>query len=145
MDVLGVAVGEEFLLGQLGVALDLMDGGDDTGVLDDGLDLVKGQRERLLHAMKGEPRISLTCSAVKFETPMVLTLDLGSFVMAVKKPIVSANAIYAGVFRGFQFVHIPFQVSEMETPLSSATSSLLSDSVGKRASPVGKATGQWMR
>jgi hypothetical protein len=75
---------------------------------------------------------------------MVLALDLGSFVMAGKKSSVPVRS-HAGVFQGCQIVHIPFQVSEMETPSSRATSSLLSDFVGKRTSPLGKATGQWMR
>jgi hypothetical protein len=57
VDVLGVAVGEEVLLGQLGVALDLVDGGDDTGVLDDGLDLEKVSEKATSCVDEGELRM----------------------------------------------------------------------------------------
>jgi hypothetical protein len=57
---------------------------------------------------------------VKLETPMVRALDLGSLVMAS-------------------------QVWDSETPSSRATSPSLPATLGKRASPLGKATGQWMR
>lgn len=39
MDVLLVTVLDELVLGELGVALDLVDGGDDASVLDNGLEL----------------------------------------------------------------------------------------------------------
>lgn len=143
VDVLGVAVGDEILLGQLGVALDLVDGGDDISVLDDGLDLPKVSEKGYLvrrSGSRGFPYL-LSCEVGDTDGP---DLGLGQLRHGCQE-IVSASAIYEGLFQGFQFVHVPFQVSEMETPSSRATSSLLSDFVGERTSPLGKATGQWMR
>lgn len=73
---------------------------------------------------------------------MLRVLLLGSLVMAFLKCSL-ANAPPRALQTGMAFS--PFQVSEIETPSSRATSLSLPAFLGNSSFPFSKATGQWIR
>jgi hypothetical protein len=91
VDVLLLAVLDQVVALQHGVAFDLVGSGNDAGAIDEGLKLfikvfVSKASRYPFHA-QGQR----TCSIVWLETPTERTLLLGSLVMATKKSLVSTS------------------------------------------------------
>lgn len=98
VNVLLLAVLDQVVALQHGVALDLVDGGNDTGAINEGLKLFKSFVSTDLRCPLHVEAL-LTCSMVWFETPTERALLLGSLVMAIDRERVNTLI--------FQVMHEP--------------------------------------